>query len=427
MKIITVAIAGLGPRGFHMYGKYQLLHPERMKVTALADPDEEKLKEARRVLGVPEENCYRSAEEMFSLPRLADVAFIATQDAQHLAHATAALEKGYDLLLEKPIATTLKDCFGIMNKSLECNKRVIVCHVLRYTTFYRTIKELIEGGRVGDIVNVDAVENVGYWHQAHSFVRGNWRNSDQSSPMILAKCCHDLDILNFLTGKRCVSLNSYGSTKFFVRKNMPPDAAERCLDCKYRDEGVYSAKRIYLSGDSLERYEWLCYVVAQPPTFDNLEDALKLGPYGRCVFCCDNNVVDHQTVNIRYEDDVTATLTMSAFSQNSYRTIRIMGTAGEIEGNQDTNIIRYTRFGEAPVYYDIKKIATDLSGHGGGDNAMLADFFRTLDEGGDMSSSIIRSMQSHIMAFAAEDSRVEGGKNIDLEEFEKINNCGVKR
>lgn len=415
MRKIAVVIAGLGPRGFHTYGKYQNIYPDRMEVVAVADPDPEKREAACREFRLDEAMCFATAEEMFAVPKLAEVAIIATQDSQHRAHALMAMECGYDLLLEKPIATTLEDCIAIRDRAISLGKLVVVCHVLRYTTFYRTVKELIDGGEIGEIVNLDAIENVGYWHQAHSFVRGNWRNSKQSCPMILAKSCHDLDILNFLVGKRCISLNSYGSTKFFKRENMPQGASENCISCVYRDECVYSAKKIYLSEDSLEQHEWLCRVVANDPTRENLERALRDGPYGRCVFACDNDVVDHQTVNLRYEDDVTATFTMSAFSEKNYRTIRVMGTAGEIWGDQETNLIRLIRFGEKPRVFDINKLAADLSGHGGGDNAMLTDFFKRLNEGkGDLASSIINSMQSHIMAFAAERSRLAGGENVLL-------------
>lgn len=422
-KPIKVVIAGLGPRGFNTYGKYQELYPDRMKTVGIADVDPEKLALAKKELNVEECRCYSSAEEMFALPKFADVAIIATQDAQHISHALMAMERGYDLLLEKPIANKMQDCLAIMNASIKLNKHVAVCHVLRYTTFYRVIKKLIDDGKIGKIMNIDANENVGFWHQAHSFVRGNWRNSDLSSPMILQKCCHDLDIFNFLTQKKCKSLSSYGSTAFFNSNNKPQGAADYCLDCKYCDDCIYSAKKIYLSENAMYEREWLCYVVVPPhPTKERLEKALKRGPYGRCVFACDNNVVDHQSVNMLYEDGITVHLTMSAFSDKCYRTIRIMGTAGEIEGDQEVNVVKYTPFGGKTEFYDINKLATDLSGHGGGDNIMMTELLGKIAEGkGDVSSSITNSMQSHIMAFAAEQSRILGGCEINIEEFTKTN------
>lgn len=420
-KIVTVAIAGLGLRGFHTYGQYQKIHPERMLVTAIADVDPKTLAAAAKDLNVPAECCFSSAEELLSKEKLADVLIVATQDRQHLAHTVAGLRLGYDVILEKPIAITPQDCLTIRNEAEKSGRVVAVCHVLRYTMFYRTIKEVIDSGRIGKIVNVDAVENVGYWHQAHSFVRGNWRNSQTSSPMILAKSCHDLDILNFLIGEKCKRLSSYGSLKFFRAENRPQGAADRCLDCKYRSGCVYSATEFYLSPDSLKEHEWFCYAVSPDGTHESLENALREGAYGRCVFACDNDVVDHQVVAMEYENGITATLTMSAFSSEMYRTVRIMGTHGEIEASQKDNVVRVTPFGGKTEYYDINVLASDLSGHGGGDNQMMTDFFARITEGkGRLSSSIAESVSSHMMAFAAEYSRLNGGESVEIETFEEL-------
>ena len=371
----TVAIAGLGPRGFYTYAQYQKVHPERMKVTAIADIDETKLYLAAEDLHIPPEGCFKSAEEMLSKDKLADVLIVATQDKQHIAHALAGLERGYDLILEKPVATTPEDCIAIRDAAKRLNRKVAVCYVLRYTTFYRTIKNIIDSGRIGEVVNVDAVENVGYWHQAHSFVRGNWSNCGRSSPMILQKSCHDMDILNFLIGSHCECLSSFGSLSFFNSEHRPKDAAEFCVDCPRKESCVYSAERIYLGEDTQEKRPWVRTVVAPAGGLAEVKKALRRGPYGRCVFVCDNDVVDHQTVALRYENGVTVSFTMSAFSAEVYRSIRIMGTQGEIEGEQKTNLIRCTTFDGKTEVYDINKLASDLSGHGGGDNQLLTDFF----------------------------------------------------
>lgn len=418
---ITVAIAGLGLRGFHTYAQYQKLHPERMRVTAIADINSETLAAAQKDLNVSAEGCFHSAEELLARKKLADVLIVATQDRQHIAHTLAGLRLGYDIILEKPIAITPEDCIAIRDEAEKTGRMVAVCHVLRYTTFYRTIKETIDSGKIGQIVNVDAVENVGYWHQAHSFVRGNWRNSQTSCPMILAKCCHDLDILNFLIGDRCERLSSYGSLKFFNAENRPDGAADRCLDCKYQNDCAYSATKFYLAPDSLEKHEWLCYAASPEGTRESMEKAMREGPYGRCAFTCDNNVVDHQVVAAEYANGVTATLTMSAFSAEMYRTVRIMGTLGEIEASQRDNLVRVTPFGKETEIYDINVLASDLSGHGGGDNQMMTDFFARLTNGrGDLSSSISQSVASHMMAFAAEYSRLHGGESVDIDKFEGL-------
>ena len=416
----TVAIAGLGPRGFYTYAQYQKVHPERMKVTAIADIDETKLYLAAEDLHIPPEGCFKSAEEMLSKDKLADVLIVATQDKQHIAHALAGLERGYDLILEKPVATTPEDCIAIRDAAKRLNRKVAVCYVLRYTTFYRTIKNIIYSGRIGEVVNVDAVENVGYWHQAHSFVRGNWSNCGRSSPMILQKSCHDMDILNFLIGSHCECLSSFGSLSFFNSEHRPKDAAEFCVDCPRKESCVYSAERIYLGEDTQEKRPWVRTVVAPGGGLAEVKKALRRGPYGRCVFVCDNDVVDHQTVALRYENGVTVSFTMSAFSAEVYRSIRIMGTQGEIEGEQKTNLIRCTTFDGKTEVYDINKLASDLSGHGGGDNQLLTDFFDENSEGHiDAVSGIYSAIESHMMAFAAEYSRLHDGESINLKQFEK--------
>ncbi len=416
----TVAIAGLGPRGFYTYAQYQKVHPERMKVTAIADIDETKLYLAAEDLHIPPEGCFKSAEEMLSKDKLADVLIVATQDKQHIAHALAGLERGYDLILEKPVATTPEDCIAIRDAAKRLNRKVAVCYVLRYTTFYRTIKNIIYSGRIGEVVNVDAVENVGYWHQAHSFVRGNWSNCGRSSPMILQKSCHDMDILNFLIGSHCECLSSFGSLSFFNSEHRPKDAAEFCVDCPRKESCVYSAERIYSGEDTQEKRPWVRTVVAPAGGLAEVKKALRRGPYGRCVFVCDNDVVDHQTVALRYENGVTVSFTMSAFSAEVYRSIRIMGTQGEIEGEQKTNLIRCTTFDGKTEVYDINKLASDLSGHGGGDNQLLTDFFDENSEGHiDAVSGIYSAIESHMMAFAAEYSRLHDGESINLKQFEK--------
>ena len=209
---ITFAIAGFGDRG-STYASMQKLFPGQMKVVAVADLDPRKVEKARRLYDIPEENCFSSAEEMLENPKLADVMVVSTMDRQHVGHAIPALRKGYNILMEKPISPELDKCKEILEVAKDCPGKIIVCHVLRYTTFYNKLKELISSGRIGDVVSICANENVGYWHQAHSFVRGNWRNSQETSPMILQKSCHDMDILTWLRGKKCKAVSSVGSSR----------------------------------------------------------------------------------------------------------------------------------------------------------------------------------------------------------------------
>ena len=422
MKQYTVAIAGLGGRGLHTYAKYQDKFPERMKIVAVADIDAQKVEYVGDMYNVPKRMRFDSAESMLAHEKLADVLIIATQDRQHVSQALVALDKGYDILLEKPISPFLEDCKALRAAVKRTNRFVLVCHVLRYTVFYRTVKKAIEDGLIGDVVSIQAIENVGYWHMAHSFVRGNWRNSDIESPMILQKCCHDFDIYGWLIGKRCIGVSSHGSLKYFRRECAPEGATERCYNCPHRKTCVYSAEKIYFDqpdiGFNRGNRGWPIDILTENPTEEKLTDALKTGPYGRCVFFCDNNVVDHQVCNVLFEDGVTLDFTMCGFTAKNCRQFKIMGTKGEIVADQLKNTVTVQPFGESETVYDINKMAEDLSGHGGGDNAMLTELFAHLDGASvDVSSTIENSLQSHEMAFAGEISRLEGGRFVLLDEL----------
>ena len=244
---VTFAIAGFGDRG-STYASMQKLFPEKMKVVAVADLDPRKVEKARQLYDIPQENCFSSAEEMLEQEKLADVMVVSTMDRQHVGHAIPALRKGYNILMEKPISPELDKCKEILEVAKDCPGKIIVCHVLRYTTFYNKLKELISSGRIGDVVSICANENVGYWHQAHSFVRGNWRNSQETSPMILQKSCHDMDILTWLLGKKCKAVSSFGSTRLFKPECAPEGAALRCLDgCKAKEKCLFDAEKIYIT------------------------------------------------------------------------------------------------------------------------------------------------------------------------------------
>lgn len=421
MKQYKVAIVGLGGRGLHTYAPYQEKFPGRMKIVAVADIDAEKVRYAKERYSIPEESCFDSAESLLEREKLADVLIIATQDRQHRAHALKALERGYDILLEKPVAVTATDCIAIREAAHRAGRKVTICHVLQYTAFYRKIKELIRSGIIGEPVTVNALENVSYWHQAHSFVRGNWRNDNIESPMILQKCCHDFNILSWLLDRECISVSSMGSLKYFKESNAPEGSAERCPDCRYKETCPYSAVKIYLDNNEIGyrkgNRSWPCDILAENPTEESLLEAMRTGPYGRCVFRCDNNVVDHQIVNMQFEDDVTVSLTMTAFTAYNYREIKVMGTLGEIVGDQRLNLVTVTPFGGKSTTYDITKLTDDLSGHGGGDNHMMTEMFDALDKGEAVSSSIDDAIASHLVAFAAEESRLHGGERIVISEF----------
>jgi len=427
-KKITVALAGLGSRGKDAYAVTAKRFPEKMEIVAIADIDEAKVEEVAREYNIPKEACYSSAEEMIAQDKLADVMFISTQDRQHVGQAIPALRKGYHLLLEKPISPDLDECRELVKVANECNRHVIVCHVLRYTPYYSKLKEVIESGTIGDVVSVMSLENVGYWHQAHSFVRGNWRNSDITSPMILQKCCHDMDLLLWLTGKTCESVSSFGSTYLFKEECAPEGAAKRCMDgCKAKDQCPFDAEKIYLThhkiGAEQGYNKWPLDVLALHPSVETITEAIQTGPYGRCVYHCDNNVVDHQVVNLNMTDGSTISHTMCAFTATGSRYSKIMGTKGEIVADMTNNLIVVTRFGEKESEtIDISKIATDFFGHGGGDTRMVEEFLDMLIEGkgpNGKTTSVAQSMESHYAALAAEQSRLAGGAVVKLEDLRK--------
>ena len=415
--MITVAIVGCGSRGQMEYTKDFLTMPDRVKIVACADINPEKLVGMRKKTGLTEAQCYASAEELLQQPKLADVLVVATPDELHYSHAKAGLNLGYHLLLEKPITPFADQCLELAKLAEEKQRHVVVCHVLRYTVFYQKIKEVIDSGVLGDIASIQALEKVAHWHQAHSFVRGNWRREDNSSCMILAKCCHDMDILLWLTGKKCERVSSFGSLMHFKPENAPEGAPARCTDgCPAADTCPYNAVRWY--GDRLRagKFGWPIDVVCNEPTMEELMHQLRTGPYGRCVYHCDNDVVDHQVVNMELEGGLTVNFTMSAFTMYGGRTIRVMGTMGELSGDMDKNIIRVSPYVGKEEIINVKALTNDFSGHGGGDAIMVREFVDLL-EGAAMSTtltSIDRSVESHLVCLAAEKSRVNHGAVVEL-------------
>lgn len=427
-KIVTCAIAGLGNRGNDVYGNYEFVKPDEMKVTAVADPVKEKREAARERYQLQEENCFETAEDLLRKPKLADVLVIATQDRQHVAQAVEAIKLGYHVLCEKPVSPSLEECRRLQEAAHAYNRIVAVGHVLRYTPFYTKVKELMEEGRIGEVVSVQAMEKVGYWHQAHSFVRGNWRRKEETSPMILAKCCHDCDIFVWLLGRKCKRVSSYGGLYLFRPEMAPEGAAKRCLDgCSAKEDCPYDAEKIYVTNRKTGVREiikdgrtgdeaWpVCVVSPNNLTEEGVYEALRKGPYGRCVYACDNDVVDHQVVNMEFEGGVTVDFQMTAFTGRGGRTIHICGTKGDIYGDIKDNEITIEEFGKEPETFVTAE--GDMSGHAGGDNRLIHDFLEAVREGADedkLKTGIDVSIQSHRIALAAEESRLAGGKPVEL-------------
>lgn len=417
-KKVTIAIIGLGSRGFNVFGEYVRQHPEEAQVVAVAEPREYYRAEAIRRHGLRPENVFSRWEDLLAGPRRADAVVIATTDRLHTAPAVLAAEKGYHILLEKPMAPTPEECIRIVRAAQSKGILLAVCHVLRYAPYYEKIKELLDVGAVGDVCTVQHLEGVAWWHQAHSFVRGNFGNEARSSFMLLAKSCHDVDVLRWWIGKRCRSVSSFGHLKHFRKECAPPEAAERCLDCPLADAGcAYSAKKFYFDRLQKEYHGWPLNMVVTEFTEAALTEALRTGPYGRCVYHCDNDVVDSQVVIMEFDDRITADFTMSAFSPHGRRT-RIMGSKGYLEGQE--NVIRVLDFNsEQWTEYDVNKLATDMTGgHGGGDQRLMAAFIKAVGSG---NADLIKTgpdvtLESHLIVFAAEKSRRER-RIVDLDEM----------
>lgn len=399
-----MAVIGYGGRGA-IYGEYALKNPEKFELVAVAEIDKSRLSplEGTNV------KIYSDYREMLDAGLELDMVAISTQDAQHKEHSIYALERGYNLLLEKPIAPNEEDCYAIYESAKKNNCKVFVCHVLRYSPFYRRIKQIIDEGTLGDIINIHAMEGVGYYHMSNSFVRGPWRNSVESSPMILAKCCHDMDILRYLMGEKCISVNSYGSRKFFREECAPEGATQYCSDCPHAKTCVWNAQKIYTTPD----YKWMAgyFVRNGDNSNENILKTLAKSQYDKCVFKNDNDVVDHQSTLMLFDKGKTAIHTMTGFSKRIYRDIKIFGTQAELYGHMEDNYIEIR-----PFEGEVQKINVDISmatigGHNGSDFFMMEQLYRELNgEKGEGVTYLDVSIESHLMAFGAESSRLNNGE-----------------
>ena len=416
-KIYEVAILGVGARGGDTYGRLINTHAkDKFKIVALCDMRKERLQRFATEFGVDSSACFTDEEEFFKQKR-ADVLIIATQDQDHYAHAMKAFECGYDIMLEKPITDNREECENLLSAQKKYGKKALVCHVLRYAPAFLKAKELLDAGSIGRLVAVTMLEQVAYWHQAHSYVRGNWRNQNVTAPMILAKSCHDLDLLQYYAGAKCRSVSSVGDLAYFNSQNAPEGAANRCTECKYINDCPYSAKRIYVDRWLKVKNEdiWPYNILVEPPiTKEKLEKAIKDGQYGRYVFACDNNVVDHQITQMTFENGVKATLTMTGFTANSGRKIIFHGTTGELELNEEVDSLFVKKYGAEQVKVDFNIDNHQGYGHGGGDYYLIKNLYDMIEGRASSVTSLDASIESHLMGISAEESRLNGGKLINV-------------
>ncbi|CAI6035110.1 Gfo/Idh/MocA family protein [Cohnella sp. JJ-181] len=415
MTKIRLALIGAGARGLLSYAPYVRLHPEEAEFVAVAEPDPARRAEAAEQLGLTDAQLYESWEPLLGQPKLCDAVLICTQDRMHYEPTMAALDRGYHVLLEKPMSNEPLECIRMAEAADRAGLLLSICHVSRYAAFWQRLKRLLSDGVIGEVVSIQHNENVGYLHYAHSFVRGNWRNDRLSSPMILAKSCHDMDLIRWLVDDECVRLSSFGSLKHFRAEEAPAGSTERCTDgCAVEAACPYSAPRYYMQ--PLEDNGFAA-LIATPPTEANRMNAVLTGPYGRCVYRTDNNVVDHQVVNMKFAGGATVTFSMCGFTRDINRIVQIMGTKGEIRGDLLKEEIDLFEFSSGAG--SVISTFTGAAGHQGGDEGIMRQFLLDLREGnyrGTLTSAQA-SLDSHLMAFAAESSRLNQGTVIDMTSF----------
>ena len=412
-KPITAVMVGAGLRGAFAYGPYAGQHPDEIQFVAVAEPDDSRREMFAAAHNIPAERQFRTWEEVMERPQMAQTLFNMTQDNMHYASSVAALEAGYDMLLEKPMTNSLAESVHLVQLAERHGRFLQICYVLRYTSTFAKIHEIIHSGRLGELITVEHRENAAYWHMAHSFVRGNWGNTAASCPMILAKCCHDLDILYWNLGCRVKKLQSFGSLKHYRAENAPPGATQRCTDgCPVGDDCPWDARRLYLD---MSRTGWPIMALGADLSEAGRLHALETGPYGRCVYFSDNDVVDNQTINMEFENGATVVLFMHGHSHEEGRTMRYDGTRATLRA----------KFGEEDLIEihdhltnrcELVQIPPASSGHGGSDYGIMHNFVRAIRGEAEALTIARDSLESHLMAFAAEESRLNNSV-IDMDEY----------
>lgn len=417
MKKLKVILIGAGNRG-GTYTDYMAKMPEKFEVIAVAEPRDSRREYIQQKHNIPDDMCFTDYKPLLSLGKIADIALIATMDRDHFEPAMMAIDLGYDLLLEKPITPTPEECIALTENAEKHGVKVVICTVLRYTFLFDKLKEIIDSGRIGKVMSINHEECVEFVHQSHSFVRGNWGNSERSSVMLLQKSCHDIDILQWLLGKKCKKVQSFGALSYFKAENAPEGAPERCIEgCPVGETCPYNSVKLYLENEN----NWFRSAATKlvKSSNEDVKKSLMESNYGKCVFHCDNDVVDHQTVNMLFEGDVTVTFTMNAFNTGG-RFINIYGTKGEI---------RAALKGDSPIkVYDIDEKKTEeipcnatdgiMGGHGGGDAGIIVALYDYMTDNYDGCAipTIQESCYNHLITFAADHAR-KTGTVIDVDEY----------
>ncbi len=413
--MLQVAIIGFGRRGQMFASKIQ--EDKTVNLLAVADPIEY-IREQSAQYGVAPEMRFSSADAFFAQGKICDAVFICSQDSQHIDMAIKAMELGYDICLEKPAAVNIEDCIIIRDTANRLGRKVMLTHVMRYSPFYQQIKKVIDDGTLGEIATINQTENIAWWHFCLSYVRGPWRRMEDSSCTIIAKCCHDLDIINWLMPSKCISVSSYGELFHFREEKAPEGSAIWCKDCapEVKEKCLYNAYRIYPDRMGISVIGGTARLNGRD-LFEAIEDHNDV--VGRCVYHGDNDAIDNQVVNMNFDNGATAHLTMTAFSERCYRYVHVHGTKGQIHGDAETGILHLTVFGQPEVTIDVNKLTDQKldDGHGGGDYFLYKDFidYITLDSPSVTRTTINDSIESHLMGFKAEESRLNGGVPMSIE------------
>ena len=406
---MSAVLVGAGFRGRSVYAAHAREHPERLRIVAVAEPDPSRRNAVAAEHGLPAAAVLSDWKQALDRPRLAEAAIVATGDTLHVEPALTAIDRGYHVLLEKPIAPDPADCLRVVEAAERAGRMLQISHVLRYTPFYARVREIVSSGRLGRLLHLDLREHVAHWHMSHSYVRGKFRSRRVAAPLLLAKSCHDLDLLVWLA--RCAPrrVASFGGLSGYTPENAPPGAPERCTDaCPVQADCPHDAVRFYVGPDDAVARLWPWSDVSPDPSREARRQALAFGPYGRCVYRCDNDVVDHQVVSVEFDDALTATFAVHGHATHERRTLRITGTGGELRAVLDEGWIELTRPGSFEA--ERERIEGSALGHFGGDDGLIAHFTdavarEALEEA---RASAREALEGHLLGFAAERSRALG-------------------
>lgn len=426
-KTIKAVVVGYGNRG-QVYADYSLDCPNELKITAIVDPNEFKLKEAKERYGLKDDELFKSFDDFLKAKIDCDIVINSTMDELHYKVAMQILENGYDMLIEKPIVPDKKELFDIKKLAEKKGAKVFVCHVLRYTPFYKTIKEILLSGEIGEIMTMEMNEHVCRQHYLASYDRGKWNSEEKcGSGFLLAKCCHDLDIMCWLNNLSSPSeVVSLGGRYEFVKERMPKDASEFCYECKYERTCRYSALREYLEFNVMPFLVWdKLNKPLDEITTEEKKEFLKHDNYGRCAYIAGGNIVDRQNLIVKFANGSQGSFTLVGGTTKADRYIHIVGESGEIEGKIQEGLITVRKYDPNPAnFYGTERVIdvngevvnnARFGGHNGGDFAIMKDLVNYLN--GDKSSVSITtlgdSVNGHLCVFAAEESR-KSGKVVNI-------------